>query len=113
MDAGATITQELGSRNYISSENTKISMRVKAETPANIRIKLGSSETTVPVSGDMEIDIGLPKQEKYTLSIHTDRDILIDDIKVYSHITRAGVYNEDGSEGAHLQAIRDLNSSLD
>lgn len=113
MDAGATITQELGSRNYISSENTKISMRVKAETPANIRIKLGSSESSVPVSGDMDIDIGLPKQEKYTLSIHTDRDILIDDIKVYSHITRAGVYNEDGSEGAHLQAIRDLNSSLD
>ena len=40
MNAGSTLTQELGTRNYISSENTKISMRVKADSEANIRIRV-------------------------------------------------------------------------
>ena len=113
MNAGSTLTQELGTRNYISSENTKISMRVKADSEANIRIRLGQTETVVPVSGEMTVNIGLPKQERSTLSIHTDKDILIDDIKVYSHITRAGIYTEDGEEGAHLEAIRELNERLE
>lgn len=113
MSAGSTLTQDLGSRNYISPENTKLSMRVKADSEANIRIRLGQSETVVPVSGDMTVNIGLPNQERSLLSIHTDKDILIDDIKIYSHITKAGIYTKDGEEGAHLEAIRELNASLD
>lgn len=112
MRAGSTLSQELGTRNYISSENTKVSMRVKAASPTNVRIRLGGSEQTVSVNGNMTVEVEFPKQEKYNFSIRTDGNILIDDVKVYSHITKAGIYNVDGSPGAHLGAVRDMNGSI-
>ena len=38
--------------------------------------------------------------------------VLIDNVKVYSHVTEGGIYNLDGTPGPYLDAIRTLNANL-
>lgn len=112
LPANSILSQQLTGRGYLSSNATKVSLRVVTDEPVQIHISLGRESVVIPADKDGTYTTEFSKQVNGTLNIFANNDVLIDNIKVYSHLTRGDIYQIDGSPGSHLEGIRALNQSM-
>ena len=112
LSAGAALMQDLSGRNYLSTERTVISFRAVATQPTRITVTVGDTRTVITADRDGVYSAILPKQALGSLRISADKEVLLDNIKLYSHITEGMIYNLDGSTGPCIEGIRKLNERM-
>jgi hypothetical protein len=52
------------------------------------------------------------RREQLTIELVADSDVQFDDLMLYGHVQRLGVYALDGSPGPWLESVRKLNRQL-
>lgn len=62
--------------------------------------------------GGQTYRLEFPSGSYRTIRIQNQKEAVIDNVKVYSHVTKGELYNIDGSEAGALEAIRELNRRL-
>ncbi|MDO4265385.1 MAG: hypothetical protein Q4C63_02835 [Eubacteriales bacterium] len=112
LSAGASLMQDLKGRNYMGREKAVISFRAVAKQSTRITVTVGDVRTVITADGDGVYTAELPRQTAGSLRISADREVLIDNVKLYSHLTEGGIYQLDGSEGPYLAGIRGLNARM-
>ncbi len=114
LSAGGMLSQNLGSRAYISSKPSRVRFRVIAEDPATLTVMLGGRTLKQEVQpGDCTVVFEYDDQLYGGLTIMTSSEILLDDVQVYSHVTEGGIYDTDGKPGPYLDGLRELNAAMD
>lgn len=113
LSAGASLSQDLSGRTYLGEENTRISLRAVAERPVRLTITVGDhTETAVAEAGDTTLELSFPKQLGGRIRIKADGEVLLDNVKLYTHVTEGGIYGLSGEAGPYLEGIRALNRNL-
>ena len=98
---------------YLGGENTRISLRAVAERPVRLTITVGDhTETAVAEAGDTTLELSFPKQLGGRIRIKADGEVLLDNVKLYTHVTEGGIYGLSGEAGPYLEGIRALNRNL-
>ncbi len=111
--AGAGILQSMSQRAYLSNKPTRVRMRVIAEKDSMITVTVGGqSESRKAEAGDHVLAIDFAQNTGGSVSITSAEEVLIDDIKVFSHITESGIYDLDGNPGPYMSGLHALNGAM-
>ena len=114
LNAGGMLSQNLGSRAYISNKPSRVRIRVIAEQPATLSVMLGGKTLKQEIEpGDNIVVFEYDTQLPGTLTLMTSAEVLLDDVQVYSHITEGGIYDVDGIPGPYLSGMREMNAAMD
>lgn len=112
LSKGGSLSQDISYRTYLGSGNTMLSLRAVSEAPVHLTVKVGDCTESVEVNGDETVTVTFPKRVAESFQIYADGNVLLDNIKLYTHVTEGRVYGLDGSEGAYLSGVRALNARL-
>lgn len=115
MKSGGVVSQEISdNRNYFDSSEYTLSLDVVDVSKAgNLTLTVGNYSKTVYVNESGEIEIKVPKNDSFDLSIEaTDCAVDIDNIRLYSHVQEGYLYDEDNNELQCVEGIRSLNANL-
>lgn len=107
-----SIYQELSGR--MSTRET-IHVEIDAETVqglANLTVKLGEREQTIVVGDAGTYKIDFPWVYNYNITISSDRDVYVDNVRVYTYEQYGRVYDKDGREQDLADDFRVLNALL-
>lgn len=109
---GAMLSQELQYRNYLSDQGVKLQLRAVAKEPVTLTVRVGGVQRTADVNGDETVTLTFPAKTAGSISFYASGELLLDDVKLYSHITEGGIYEMDGTAGPYLSGIRSCNQRL-
>lgn len=115
MKPGGVVSQEIpDNRNYFDSGEYTLSLDVVDVSKAgNLTLTVGNYSKTVRVSEGGEIEIKVPKNDSFDLTIEAnDCAVDIDNIRLYSHVQEGYLYDEDNNELQCIEGIRLLNANL-
>ena len=101
-------------RDQNGSEEYTLSLDVVDVSKAgNLTLTVGNYSKTVRVSEGGEIEIKVPKNDSFDLTIEAnDCAVDIDNIRLYSHVQEGYLYDEDNNELQCIEGIRTLNANL-
>ena len=80
---------------------------------AKVTFQIGDARKSVQVTGAGNYEFSIPWQANYNLSITTDRNVTLDNVKMYSHEQYGRIYDTDGNEQDLAASFRELNAALD
>lgn len=80
---------------------------------AKVIFQIGDARKSVQVTGAGNYEFSIPWQANYNLSITTDRNVTLDNVKMYSHEQYGRIYDTDGNEQDLAASFRELNAALD
>lgn len=113
LEKGSTLTQKLAGR-LAERENIYLKFWAKPKgATASVTVKVGEYTKTVQVRNEGTYELTIPWQHNYNLEITTDRNVTLDNIKMYSHEQYGRIYDADGKEQDLADAFRQLNAALD
>lgn len=115
LSSGGSISQNVGSRiTGTVGKDTFISLDVETEGEARVMVKAGNqSRQAVPgEDGRAELTFTDCSPREITISCQGSGQVYVDNVKAYTTVTRGELYEMDGSEGACIQAVRELNRQL-
>ena len=115
MQFGGVISQSISdNRDQNGSEEYTLSLDVVDVSKAgNLTLTVGNYSKTVRVSEGGEIEIKVPKNDSFDLTIEAnDCAVDIDNIRLYSHVQEGYLYDEDNNELQCIEGIRTLNANL-
>ena len=113
LETDSRAVQDLSNRNTSKETGDILSFDYEVLTPCRLRASAGHFVENFALEGKGSIT-----QEMHTFGEHQlalsclEGAVLIDNVKVYSHVTEGGIYNLDGTPGPYLDAIRTLNANL-
>lgn len=112
---GASLSQSLKNRNFLSENGMKVRFRITSSAPASVQIATDVGTKTVQVgAGEQTISLTFDKQakEEVKLALVSGERVIVDDVRVYSHVTEGGIYGTDKQPGPYLEGIRALNQAM-
>lgn len=110
---GGKISQTIPNlRIQYPSPQYSISADVIVEGDTNITFVLGEETKTVKVSESGKVSVELTVDTPDRFSINADKDIIIDNVKVYNHVQNGFLYDLEGNVQEALDGIRYLNKHL-
>lgn len=95
-------------------KDTYLRLRISGEGKSRITVRIGGQTKTLETEGDQveELRFSSCSPSDITISCVGKKAVCVDDIQVYTHISRGELYEMDGSEGPCLEALRRLNQNL-
>lgn len=115
MSKGSEIYQFVPSwhKTIQTEDNTYIlSFKYKAGKEGTVDIFVGGQKETVQVQGDGEIKLNFLDEEDMSVRIHTNIEIVIDNVKLYNFVQSQQLYDMENNELKRIGAIRDLNAKM-
>ena len=109
---GMSISQSLSGRSFLGTGTAKLRFRAVSEKPVQLSLSVGGVTKNVTVSGDETVSAEFPSETADSLRIMAFGDVLIDSVKLYTHVTEGGIYGLDGKEGPYLSGIRACNEKI-
>ena len=109
---GKKIFQEINNR---LSARDEITVEFYAKPKGNktdVKVKLGAEEKTVKVTEAGTYSVVFPWIHSYNLELESNKDIYLDDIRVYTYELFGRIYVTDGTEQDLADDFRILNSQL-
>lgn len=113
--SGGNIYQNLGNRMTGNSGNdTYVRFKTGAEEKCKVTIRTGSQTRTVDVKEKRMVELKFTNCQPtdLTISVSGGKGAFVDDIQVYTFVTRGELYDMDGSEGKCIEALRLMNQKL-
>ena len=110
--SGMSISQNLSGRTFMGTGAAKLQLRAVAERPVQLSVSVGGVTKKVTVSGDETVSLEFPAETADQIRILAFGDVLLDSIKLYSHVTEGGIYQLDGEAGPYLSGIRACNDEI-
>ena len=113
--SGGNIYQNLGGRmTGNTGKDTYVKLRTGAEEKCRLTIRMGSQTRTVDVKEERKVELKFSncQPSDVTISVSGGKGAYVDDIQVYTFVTRGELYNMDGSEGKCIEALRLMNQKL-
>ncbi|MBQ6856183.1 MAG: beta-galactosidase [Lachnospiraceae bacterium] len=107
-----TIFQEIQGRLSCRDEITVEFYAKPKGSRTDVKVKLGNEEKTVKVTEAGTYSVKFPWIHSYNLELASNKDIYLDDIKVYSYEQYGRIYGVDGAEQDLADDFRVLNSQL-
>ncbi len=83
-----------------------------SKTPVTLKVEIGEQNYELEIEEDKNYSISLPEQIFGNLKIYSQGEILIDNIRYYTHRQRGYLYDCNGKEDMCIWAIRELNRKL-
>ena len=112
LSQGASLSQDLSYRNYLSEDKVMFEARVIAESPTTLTVTVGGISRKVTVQGDSLLELEFPGKSGEKIQIRAGGQVLLDNIKLYSHLTEGGIYELHGEPGPYLEGIRACNAAI-
>ena len=109
---GKRILQEIQGRLSHCEEITVEFYAKPKGSRTDVKVKLGNEEKTVKVTEAGTYSVKFPWIHSYNLELDSNKDIYLDDIKVYSYEQYGRIYGVDGTEQDLADDFRILNSQL-
>lgn len=112
---GAVLGQSLKGRSFLSKTGMKLSLHLTSETPAKLQITTDAGSQTVDIeAGERTVELQWEKQasDQLKLTLLFGEQVLIDDVRLYSHITEGRIYDVNRQAGPYLEGIRALNQNM-
>ena len=109
---GKKIFQKIDNR---LSARDEITVEFYAKPKGNktdVKVKLGAEEKTVKVTEAGTYSVVFPWIHSYNLELESNKDIYLDDIRVYTYEQFGRIYGTDGTEQDLADDFRILNSQL-
>lgn len=114
LQKGGMLSQNLGSRAYLSNKASRVRFHVIAKEPSELTVMLGGKTMKKEIEeGEQTVLFEYDECLKGSLTIMSSAEILLDDVQVYSHVTEGGIYDLDGEPGPYRSGLRALNASMD
>ncbi len=107
------ISQQIGNR--ISGKRTHDNLvRFTAESshPVTVSVTLGQQTKEVQVMGERTFELNFDRLEYDLLTIRSSGEVYLDNIEVYNFVQDGQLYDIDGNELSCLNAVRQLNASI-
>ena len=114
LPSGASVSQKIGSRSS-GNAGSKGYVRFKVSSGGNsdVTVRLGNMSKSVNVTGERTVDLEFAAPSFSTLTIdNRGAEVWLDDISVYTFVTRGELYEMDGKPGPCLEAVRQMNQAL-
>lgn len=86
-----------------------------AQEPVRLTVTLGGAAPVVlecEAAQGKDWELSFPSTEDYTLTIESDGEVYVDNLKVYAHIQNGMLYGMDHEELSCIKSIRILNGRL-
>ena len=112
LGSGMSISQSLSGRAFMGSGQAKLRFRAVAKKPVQLQLTVGDVTKKVTVNADETVILEFPAETADQLRIMAFGDVLIDSVKLYTHVTAGGIYELDGGEGPYLSGIRACNEKI-
>lgn len=114
LEAGSGIYQNIGHRMMGTQGNdTKIRFRAEGEGPCKLTVRLGNQSRIVEAGNRKTIEISFSGNGASDFSIQAaGGTAYVDDIQVFTVVTKGELYNMDGSGGSCLKALQNMNQKL-
>lgn len=112
LSAGQSISQKLSGRSYLGSGDVTVSLRAVSSQPVRLSISVGGEVKSVTVNGDETVKLSFSRNDAQSLRITASGSLLLDNIKLYSHVTEGGIYDLDGNAGPYLAAVKACNEKI-
>ncbi len=110
---GGQISQTIpGLRIQYPSPQYSISMDVIVEGDTNITLVLGKETKTMKMQESGKISVKFTVDTPDWFSISADKDIIVDNVKVYNHVQNGFLYDLEGNGQEALDGIRYLNNHI-
>ncbi|MDE7312288.1 MAG: hypothetical protein K2N87_11830 [Eubacterium sp.] len=116
LQKGSCLSQAVsGSRMHYPDEYVTVSFDVQLvnTSDAEITIQVGHSECNITLTKSERIVRKLKNTGDWNLSIATDADICIDNVKLYTHTQEGLVYDSNGKQQECLEGVRRMNALID
>lgn len=116
LQAGAVLSQAAdSSRNHFPGNEVTVELDVELTdaAAAELAITAGSRQKRIPVSESGRVSVTVTDDGNYDLSITSDADIIIDNVKLYSYIQNGLLYDHMGEPLEGLSGMRRLNAVVE
>ncbi len=113
LECGGSIQQEVSAiRNHFPQEKYIVDINV-LEGDGEIQISVGDKQKTINVEHLGKYEIEFPVGDTFDLSFKcVNGEVVIDDLCLYSFISKGHLYDTDNSEEECIESIRILNKKL-
>ena len=114
LPSGVSVSQKIGSRNSGNAGSKGyVRFKVSSEGNSDVTVRLGNMSKSVNVTGERTVDLEFTAPSFSALTIENrGAEVWVDDISVYTFVTRGEVYEMDGEPGPCLEAVRQMNQAL-
>lgn len=111
---GARIYQNIGHRmTGTAGDNTTVRLKLKGEGDCKLTIRLGNQSRTVEAGDSKTVEVNFDGNDASDFSLQAaGGTAYVDDIQVFTIVTKGELYNMDGSEGSCIEALRSMNQKL-
>lgn len=113
LQPGALLVQSIEGRNYISKEPSIVRIKLETEQPVVLTVMADGESRMLQAEKSGTFEVKFNQQAQKQISIRTSGAVLLDNVEVYSHLTRGDIYDRDGNPGRYLEGIRACNAALD
>lgn len=116
LEKGSCVSQTVSSAriNYSCGQITvAFDAELADDKSARLRIKVGDTEVQRDITASGRITEIMQEPGSWDLSIQTDTDLSIDNVKLYSHTQKGLIYDSSGREQECLEGMRRMNACID
>ena len=111
---GSQISQNIGTRGGSrQNKNIRVRLRADSESLSTVIVTLGNVSKLVNVKGDTQVDLDFGPLNFTKITIACDDEVYIDNVNVFTYEQDGQLYSLDGEELSCIEAVRELNDSLD
>lgn len=112
---GGSVSQEIGNRmTGTVGRDTFVRFKAESQGSSRVTIKVGTHTRTVEVEDGctVELQFGNCGASDISISVSSGSPAYVDDVQVFTCITQGELYNQDGTEGPCIEALRRMNQNL-
>lgn len=113
--SGAKIQQAIPISRYRRGSEVHVEfdlINVNKEENGKVILSLGE-EMELSITKDGRYSCVFENKEYHSFSLQTDTDIVIDNMKVYTHVQEGELYTLEGAEDSCIASIRNMNHKID
>lgn len=115
LSSGGSISQNVETRiTGTMGEDTHVSFRLLYEGNPSITVQAGGQSRVLKAEGKDQVELTFQDCEPGQLMIRCQGSgtVWIDDVKLYTYVTEGELYEQDGTPGSCIEALRRMNQKL-
>lgn len=112
---GSSVSQNIGNRmTGTAGKDTFVRFKAESQGSSRLTVKVGNHSRTVDIDDSRTVEVQFSNCSAYdiSISVSSGSPAYVDDVQVYTYVTRGELYNLDGAEGACIEALRRMNQNL-
>ena len=115
LSSGATLSQDIGNHQAgIAGDGVRASFLAQSSGVSDVTVTLGNVSKAITVSGTQKVELDFGEAALDCLTIkNKGADLYVDNVQVYTWITKGEIYQFNGEPDECLTAVRQLNAALD